>query len=543
MINKSMLKKIIVSFSLALFLLISVSTSSVKALEGGSWYNQSFKEWYSKVYDDSNPNEIFGERYTAGQVQWILYSFPAIIMNQIIDPSIVSCFMQGSLDECIEPISNKLISEQNNNIPIAINKSTEPEAEKSLLVDYLETNPVSGVGYIISRLQNMGVAPEAQAQGFGFTQLQNVVLDLWKASRNISYALFVIMIVITAFMIMFRVKISPQAVISVQSSLPKIAIALVLITFSYAIAGFLIDLVYVLIGLVSTIFTSTTNILPGTEWRDLFDYLIKGPLNTGILGILSQYATIATITYLSVAIQATFSSSFFAGVLLLILTLIIPILFGFIMIFQIIKALWFFLKTYLNIILLIIFAPLQIAAGIVIPSVGFGTWIKSLLANLAVYPVVSVLIIISFIFLAEAAGPLISALLNVSGSLREVIFGSDSLFPFRFDADLVGKNVWSPPLTLGSGSLQSLLFLGASYATIVMIPKVGEMIKSMIEGKPFGYGTAIGESISGPVGGGLKAIGVATDVSRAWTTRLGTRDPKAAPSRPKPLPTKVSSKP
>jgi len=449
MINKSMLKKIIISFILAIFLLTSVSATYVKALEGGSWYNQSFKEWYSKVYDDNNPNEIFGERYTAGQVQWILYALPATLMNQIIDPDIISCLMQGSLDGCIESISNKLTSEQSGNIPMAINKSTEPETKKSLLVDYLEMNPISGVGYVVARFQNIGVIREAQAQGFGFTQLQNVVLDLWKAVRNISYSFFVILIVVTAFMIMFRVKISPQTVISIQSSLPKIAIALVLITFSYAIAGFLIDLVYVLIGLVSTIFTSTTNVLPGTEWRDLFDYLTRGPLNMGILGILSQYTSIAMMTYLSVAVQVTLSSGFFTGVLLLVLTLIVPLLLGFIMVFQIIKALWFFLKIYLNIILSIIFAPLQIAAGIIVPSAGFGAWIKSLLANLAVYPVVAVLIVISFIFLAEAAGPLISAILNVSGALREVIFGSDSFFPFRFDAGLVDINVWSPPLTLG----------------------------------------------------------------------------------------------
>lgn len=535
MINKSMFKKIIISFLLAIFLLTSASVSYVKALEGGSWYNQSFQEWYSKVYDDSNPNEIFGERYTAGQVQWILYSLPAIIINQIIDPDIVSCLMQGSIDGCIGSISNKLTSGQSSNVLMTLNESMEPKTEKSLLVDYLKTNPISGVGYILSRYQNIGIIGEAQAQGFGFTQLQNPVLALWKAFRNISYALFVILVVVTAFMIMFRVKISPQIVISIQSSLPKIAIALVLITFSYAIAGFLIDLVYVLIGLISTIFTSTTGLLPGTEWRDLFDYLTRGPLNMGILGILSQYTSIAMMAYFSVALQVTFSSGFFTGVILLILTLIIPLILGFIMIFQIIKALWFFLKIYLNIILSIIFAPLQIAAGIVVPSAGFGAWIKSLLANLAVYPVVAVLIVISFIFLAEAAGPLISAILNVSGELREVIFGNDAFFPFRFDAGLVDKNAWNPPLTLGAGSLQPLLFLGISYAIIVMIPKVGEMIKSMIEGKPFGYGTAIGESVSGPVGGIFKTFDVVTKVGSAWTSRGGfkkTPGTTAPPSAP-----------
>src|SRR5258708_14361646 len=84
-------------------------------------------------------------------------------------------------------------------------------------------------------------------------------------------------------MIMFRVKISPQVVVSVQSALPKIAIALVLVTFSYAIAGFLIDIMYVFVGLFSLVFSRFTvagvSFVGGSAGAvtGYFDMLTKGP--------------------------------------------------------------------------------------------------------------------------------------------------------------------------------------------------------------------------------------------------------------------------
>ena len=45
---------------------------------------------------------------------------------------------------------------------------------------------------------------------------------------------------------MFRQRISPQAVMTIQAALPKVIIALIMVTFSYAIAGFMIDISYVL---------------------------------------------------------------------------------------------------------------------------------------------------------------------------------------------------------------------------------------------------------------------------------------------------------
>ena len=51
-------------------------------------------------------------------------------------------------------------------------------------------------------------------------------------------------------MVMFRANISPQAVATVQDSLPRIVIALVLVTFSYAIVGLMIDLMFVILNII-----------------------------------------------------------------------------------------------------------------------------------------------------------------------------------------------------------------------------------------------------------------------------------------------------
>ena len=76
---KSLITKIILSC--LVFILLTFSfVPYVHAQEGGSWYNQSFQEWFTKV-NDSPPNEIFGERYTAAQVQWIIYGFLYFLVN------------------------------------------------------------------------------------------------------------------------------------------------------------------------------------------------------------------------------------------------------------------------------------------------------------------------------------------------------------------------------------------------------------------------------------------------------------------------------
>ncbi len=110
--------------------------------------------------------------------------------------------------------------------------------------------PASGIHWAIAGLENAGFIPKTYAaQGVGFAALSGFK-PIWILFRNFVMMVMVLIVITIGFMIMFRSKINPQTVISIENSLPKIVIALLLITFSFAIAGFMIDVMYILMGMV-----------------------------------------------------------------------------------------------------------------------------------------------------------------------------------------------------------------------------------------------------------------------------------------------------
>lgn len=103
--------------------------------------------------------------------------------------------------------------------------------------------PVSGGQYMNHLASNFGITKTANAQvgeGGGFRSLSPFI-PIWSAFRNITYLFFVLIFVVIGLGIMFRVKIDPRSVMTIQNAIPKIIIALIFITFSYAIVGLLVD--------------------------------------------------------------------------------------------------------------------------------------------------------------------------------------------------------------------------------------------------------------------------------------------------------------
>ena len=75
---------------------------------------------------------------------------------------------------------------------------------------------------------------------------------------------------------------------------------------------------------------------------------------------------------------------------------------------------------------------------------------------------------------------------------------------------------WSPPLIGLAGNGTPLIFVIVSLVIIMLIPKVADIIKGIITGRPFAYGTAITEAL-GPGAaagrmGGLYAAGSAFNI-------------------------------
>jgi len=117
------------------------------------------------------------------------------------------------------------------------------------------TNPPSldTMRYLASEFVPFSNVAYAQT-GKQFLDASNI-LSLWKISRNVSYIILIVILLAAGFAIMFRAKIDPKTVISIQMVLPGIVGALILITFSYAIGGLFLDLTNALLSLIVNLFS------------------------------------------------------------------------------------------------------------------------------------------------------------------------------------------------------------------------------------------------------------------------------------------------
>lgn len=106
------------------------------------------------------------------------------------------------------------------------------------------TPPISTSDHIRYLASNFGIVEPVHAQAAnGFQQLEPIQ-GLWVAMRNITYLVFVFIFIIIGLGIILRIKIDPRTVMTLQNQIPRIIICILLITFSYAIVGFMIDIMW-----------------------------------------------------------------------------------------------------------------------------------------------------------------------------------------------------------------------------------------------------------------------------------------------------------
>ena len=527
------MKKLLVSFLLGLTVFFSFAPNLSTAKADTTWYNQSFQQWYGKVYDPSNPGEIFGERYAAAQVQWIVYSLFSFLINSVTGPEnsgLIQCFVSNVADAtvCMDQLKDLLDAKkgQGQAPALVIAKATPQQNFWSLV--FASDRPISGIAYVKEKIDKLNVVTVVQAQsvGVGFSALKPIQ-GMWMGFRNVSFGLFVIVAIVFAFMIMFRVKLSPQTVVSVQSALPKITISIILVTFSYAIAGFLIDLMYIAIGLVSLIGTQIINASgdgnsSATVW---FNLLTLGQpagfdIQMGAFGLLVLYLMLfclASIFLLMLNVGAIGSAivamlaAIFVGVaiasgvwaILLIVAIIAAIIMYIIVLWMLFRILWGLLRAFTNVLLLTILAPIQLTLGTIVPSLGFGSWVRSYVSNLAVFVVTGALILFSYIFVAMGIR------IGLESNVIEWLFGggaTGSLLGLVGQA--VGENInaWPPLLGASGNAGVGLLMVIVSFVIFTLIPKANDIIQSLLSGKPFAYGSGIGE-IAGAAGATLGTAG------------------------------------
>ncbi len=193
------------------------------------------------------------------------------------------------------------------------------------------------------------------------------LVKLWQNVRNAAFAFSALALVVIGFMIMFRTKLDPRTSITAMNSLPKIIFAMILIYFSFALSGFMLDMGRLALQVVyRTIPFSGGSVLSG-----LLELLVI---------ILIGFAASFLVTGGPVG-----GTIFAVGLLLIILILAIFLL------VVILSLIYQMLKRYMQFIVYTLFSPLFFLWGALPGQSSFG-WFKSQLANIIAIPAMLLII-------------------------------------------------------------------------------------------------------------------------------------------------------
>lgn len=341
----------------------------------------------------------------------------------------------------------------------------------------LYTPPASTQTYLADVLHNMNIVPKAQAQGVGFASL-DPILSAWKIFRNAAYLFFVIIFLIIGFMIMFRHKIKGQAVVTAQQAIPSIIISLLFVTFSYAIAGLLIDAMYLLMYLIVGLFNANTKLLDA-------NFLEIGAKFIGS-GASGAYSTVNDVIKQIVDVAVLGDVLAFASGLTVAVIMAVAVLIG------VFKLFFELIKTYINIILSITFSPIILMFGAMPGKDTFSGWIKGLIGNLLVFPAVLLILIVHAI-ISESG-------VTTGGFMPPYMLG-------RGAANTVTAVIGVGLILVAPELIQKLKkVMGADGGIFAEFAGTG--LKNLKQGVPLGgrvAGVGVGGSI-GAFGGGLLGI-------------------------------------
>jgi hypothetical protein len=253
--------------------------------------------------------------------------------------------------------------------------------------------PATTQTFVADVLDSAHLVPRAQAQGLGFAAL-DPILSTWKMFRNLAYLFFVVIFLIIGLMIMFRQKMG-QTAVTLQQAIPSIVVSLLFVTFSYAIAGFLIDLMYVVMYLLIGMFPSAD----GAKMLD-YNFLTMG-WNIIVGNSTSNGSLVSVYTAVNDFVKAATASvsdstledavGFLSGITM---TLIIAVT----IVISVFKLFFELLKTYVTIVLMIAFAPLILMLGAIPGQNVFKQWINDLVGNMAAFPATLLIIIVFKMF-------------------------------------------------------------------------------------------------------------------------------------------------
>jgi hypothetical protein len=277
---------------------------------------------------------------------------------------------------------------------------------------------------------------------------------------------------------MLRKKIDPKTAVSVQNALPNIIVTLLLITFSYAIVGVLIDFMYLLIMISISILKPVSN---GVITNDTIGSFISGSFWTpvgmlfsgGLYGVLTGFLGFFNVTMPQVGettsllgasgglLSSLVTGNPLVGAVGFPVSIILILLYCCAWFFACIRLLIMLIKAHIQIIMSLLISPFQLLFGAFPGSHAFEGWIKNLIANIAVFPITAIMLLIGSIIVKYSS----------QGTTK----------------------LWGPPMLNPSGSngMLGIIGLGVLFA----IPSVVGSLKEAMKTK-----SPVGMGIGGAVG-------------------------------------------
>ncbi len=329
--------------------------------------------------------------------------------------------------------------------------------------------PVGTQQYLayLGQKAKIGPAP-IYAQSIQGFDILSPILKLWEWSRNLVYIFYVIIFIVIGVMIIMRHRLGGQVQITVINSIPNIIISLILVTFSFAISGLIIDAMHLATGVIHSGFFGTNGIAeepPGSDYSfqspEMSTFKIFGTADItnfdtafemgDIEGVMGQ----KVINFVVDIIEgvANFNTLVSAVLSIAAVTAMFKIFFT-------------LLTKYLGFMLSPVIAPFQFLLGS-IPgkSESISGWFKGMFSSVAafvgVYTAFCVMIVLT-------------------------------------DTSVIAPDSWNwfPPLTGFSASTETIAHLLA-YALFISTPNIPALLEKAFEAQPTGmFGGVGGETQS-----------------------------------------------
>lgn len=403
--------------------------------------------------------------------------------------------LECTVQAIVSAVENSL-SQHTSPSPASLSRGNSiTQFASNMVIKLISHPPVSSTHYLDYMARKINPIKPAYAQSTGYRALSSLV-NIWTAFRNVAYLAFVVIFIFIGLMIMFRAQINPQTVIGIQNALPKLVVTLLLVTFSFAIAGLMVDLIYVGIFLAVSIFATQGLIGDAASARISFieQNVFTMAHQAGFL-VWSSSIAAAVNEVLDAAVNETLFETIY-GVIPFKTTLA-NLIVGIAILFSLFKLFFQLLIAYINIIIQTMLAPIMILFNALPGSTSFSNWVRNFLSNVLIFPAVALL----FLTAAVLLGP------------------GDTYNPWDIQAGLITPDsAWTPPFVALQANLEQVMGLIA-FGFILFTPNMVSMLQQALKAKPLPtagvfapimaasrVATAPVRGITSGIGGGARAF-------------------------------------